>query len=92
MADLSCSCCRRGVSFVYDRDGVLDRLDEIPVPTLCIHGEEDVFEIERAVNTADGLPNGSLAAIPEAGHLSNLERPAVVNRALNEFLAAVCES
>ena len=54
--------------------------------TLCIHGEEDVFEIERAAETADKLPNGSLTAIPQAGRLSNLERPGAVNEALGEFL------
>ena len=73
----------------YDRDGVLDRLDEIETPALVVHGEEDVFEIERARETAERLPNGRLAAIPGAGHLSNLERPDRVTEALREFLAGV---
>lgn len=73
----------------HDRDGVLDRLGEIRVPTLCVHGEEDVFGIERAARTANGLPDGSLASIPWAGHLSNLERPEMVNEALREFLDEV---
>lgn len=73
----------------YDRDGVLDRLDEIEIPALVVHGEEDVFEIERARETADRLPDSRLAAVPEAGHLSNLERPDRVTGALESFLADV---
>ncbi|GGN08709.1 alpha/beta fold hydrolase [Halarchaeum nitratireducens] len=73
----------------YAKAGVADRLDEIDVPSLVVHGEEDVFDIERAEATAAGLPDADLVRVPEAGHLSNLERPAVVSDALGDFLADV---
>lgn len=85
MANVSRTRCRRRVSLLVRPDGVLDRLDEIRVPTLCIHGEEDVFEIERAAETA----NGSFARIPEAGHLSISNNRKVVNEALREFLGDI---
>ena len=35
------------------------------------------------------IPGSRIALIPEAGHLTNLERPAEFNRALDDFLAEV---
>ncbi|WP_435101703.1 alpha/beta fold hydrolase [Halarchaeum sp. P4] len=70
----------------YRKDGDLDRLEEVDVPALVVHGEEDVFDVERAERTAEGLPDADLVRVPEAGHLSNLERPGVVTDALREFL------
>lgn len=89
MGDLRAGAVAAEYGAWYDRDGVLDRLDGIEAPALVVHGEEDVFEIERARETAERLPNGRLAAIPDAGHLSNLERPDRVTEALREFLADV---
>ncbi len=73
-----------------DRPGVADRLDEIDVPALVLHGEEDASidpELGRA--TADGLPDGRFELIPEAGHSSNLENPEPTNTALRQFLDTV---
>jgi pimeloyl-ACP methyl ester carboxylesterase len=76
-------------SFVDD-PGVVDRLDEIEVPTLAIHGDEDVgVPPERGRRTAEAIPNGRFESIPEAGHSSNLENPRAVNEALRNFLEEV---
>jgi len=73
-----------------DDPGVVDRLDEIDVPALAIHGEEDEgLPPERGRRTAEALPNGRFEPIPEAGHSSNLEQPDAVNAALREFLAGL---
>jgi pimeloyl-ACP methyl ester carboxylesterase len=70
-----------------DRPDVSDRLDEIDVPVLVVHGDEDLsIDPERGEAMADGLPDGRLVRVPEAGHSANLERPTVVNDAIREFL------
>jgi pimeloyl-ACP methyl ester carboxylesterase len=59
-------------------------------PALVIVGEEDVITgPDKAKAMADALPSAQLVRVPDAGHLSNLEAPDVVNRSLAEFLAGV---
>ncbi|WP_299264986.1 alpha/beta fold hydrolase [Halorientalis sp.] len=72
------------------RPGVADRLDEIDVPVLITHGEEDIsIEPERAKPMADQLPDARMELIPEAGHSSNTENPEAANAAIREFLEDV---
>jgi pimeloyl-ACP methyl ester carboxylesterase len=59
----------------------------LPVPTLCITGDEDVVIPPEAVAfLAQHLPNAQLARVPEAGHSVYFERPQEFNRLLDEFL------
>jgi pimeloyl-ACP methyl ester carboxylesterase len=77
----------REVHSWLDRPSVVDRLDEIRVPTLVVHGEEDAsIDVDRGRETAEGIPDARVETVPEAGHSSNLERPEPVNAALREFL------
>jgi pimeloyl-ACP methyl ester carboxylesterase len=70
-----------------DRAGCLDRLGEIDVPALVVHGAEDAsIEPAAGARTAEALPNGRMARIPDAGHSSNLENPEAVNAELRGFL------
>jgi 3-oxoadipate enol-lactonase len=62
-------------------------LAKIRVPTLVVVGEEDVVTpppVARAMQQA--IPGAELVTIPRAGHLSNLEQPALFNEALAGFL------
>lgn len=62
------------------------RLEELRVPTLAIVGEADDPDM---LAIADAVESRATSAqkllIPDAGHLVNLEQPAVVNRALLSF-------
>jgi pimeloyl-ACP methyl ester carboxylesterase len=63
-------------------------LSTIHVPTLIIVGDEDTVTpptLSHAMHEA--IAGSQLVVIPEAGHLSNLERPEAFNRALEQFLA-----
>lgn len=72
------------------RPGVADRLDEIDVPTLVLHGAEDAsIDPEHGEMMAEAIPDARLEVIPEAGHSSNTENPQAANAALREFLADV---
>jgi 3-oxoadipate enol-lactonase len=75
---------------IFARDGLRERLGEITVPTLVVVGEHDkATPPATARRIADGIPGARLVVIPEAGHLTTLEAPDEVNRALEEFLASV---
>jgi 3-oxoadipate enol-lactonase len=68
---------------------VCERLQEIDVPTLVVVGERDrVAPVELCEQLAAGIHGARLVRVPDAGHLSNLERPAEFNRALLDFLPA----
>lgn len=55
--------------------------------TLTVHGEEDPsIAPSQAEPMLEGLPDAEMVTIPEAGHASNLERPAPVNDAIRSFL------
>ena len=70
-----------------DREDITARLATVDVPALVIHGEEDAsIPIDRAQPMVDALPDATLARIPRAGHLVNLEAHQAVNQAIARFL------
>lgn len=75
---------QRGMALRLDATPLLPR---ITVPTLALVGEEDVItppaEMEKMTAA---IPGARLVRIPRAGHISPLENPRAVNRALREFL------
>jgi len=72
------------------RSDFTDRLSEIAVPTLVLHGEEDVsIEPEHGETLADGIDDAHFETVPEAGHTPTLENPDHVTWAIREFLGEV---
>jgi 3-oxoadipate enol-lactonase len=69
---------------------VLDQLKEIDCPALVIVGDQDHGtppEMARQIHA--NLRGSELLIIPSAAHLSNVEQPAVFNKAMLDFLAKV---
>jgi pimeloyl-ACP methyl ester carboxylesterase len=65
-------------------------LASIRVPTLVMAGEDDVLTPPAdAERIARGINGATLIIIPDAGHMSNMEQPAVFNRALEDFVAGM---
>jgi pimeloyl-ACP methyl ester carboxylesterase len=63
------------------------RLYRIVAPTLVVFGEEDAFVPPRyADDFMAGLPDGSSATVPGAGHMLHLEQPDEAIRVVTEFL------
>jgi 3-oxoadipate enol-lactonase len=64
-------------------------VERIAVPTLVVTGDEDtVYPPATAEAMARRIPRARLAVIAGAGHLSNLEQPAVFNETVLRFLRA----
>lgn len=69
------------------------RLKEIKCPALVICGEQDPgTPPAMAREIQQNLPGATLALIPQAAHLANLEQPAAFNRALGDFLASLASA
>ena len=72
---------------VAGRDDISERLAEIDVPVLVIHGDADIaIAPERGRDLARGLAHSQFVSIPGAGHASNLSHPEIVNAAIEAFL------
>jgi pimeloyl-ACP methyl ester carboxylesterase len=69
------------------RGVLVDRLPLLEVPTLVVWGARDrVFPESQARDAATRLRRGSLAVIPDCGHLPHIECPDQFVAALNRFL------
>jgi proline iminopeptidase len=67
---------------------VMDRLDEIRVPTLVVAGHDDfLFPPESQALLAAGIPDARLRIIERAGHNPQSERPTETLTAIGAFLA-----
>jgi pimeloyl-ACP methyl ester carboxylesterase len=67
---------------------VLDRLPEVPQPTLIVSGREDQIVSPRHAEQAAGLlPCGWFVLLPRCGHAPQLERPRLINRLVLDFLS-----
>ncbi|XVS67066.1 alpha/beta fold hydrolase [Actinosynnema sp. CA-299493] len=73
-----------------ERPDYLDSLSRVAVPALVVVGEEDEYTpVAVAERMHAAIPGSTLAVIPGAGHLPNLERPAEFTDAVERFLAAL---
>jgi pimeloyl-ACP methyl ester carboxylesterase len=70
-----------------------DRLDEIDVPSLVVHGTQDrVVPIENGHVLAEGLPNTEFEVIEGGSHLFFIEEADSVNQHLMQFLSRYGET
>ncbi len=68
---------------------VSDRLEQIQVPTLVVHGEVDpLVPVENGRYLAEHIPGAQLICYPDTGHISIIERADDYNRAVLAFLAS----
>ena len=80
-------------AFIRQQTAIMSRVDSRPTlpsircPTLVLVGAEDVMTPpERAEEMAHGITGARLVTVPECGHLSTLEQPQAVTRALLGWL------
>ena len=66
------------------------RLHRVSIPTLLLWGASDRFVTPEYYGTAyrDAIPGARLALIEQAGHLPQLEQPAVCVEHIRQFLNA----
>lgn len=68
-----------------DRRDHTEMLPTIIAPTLIVVGSEDLFTpVPVARIMSDAIPGAQLAVIDNAGHLPNMEAPAIFNKIVDE--------
>ena len=66
-----------------------DAIKKVPTPALIICGDEDENCIGPSLFLKAHLPASGLAMFPKAGHVLNLEEPALFNETVERFIALV---
>lgn len=85
--DLGPEAFARQQTAIITRPDSRPSLAAIACPTLVLVGEQDeLTPLDRAVEMAHGIRGAQLVTVPECGHLSTLERPREVTRALLDWL------
>jgi len=79
--------------FVREQRAIIDRADsrhmlvDIDIPTVVVVGRQDqVTPLMRAEEMAAGIANSRLVVLEDCGHMSPLEKPDEVTRALRRWL------
>jgi pimeloyl-ACP methyl ester carboxylesterase len=81
-------------AFVRQQTAIMHRPDSRPnlpairCPTLVLVGADDTLTPpDRAAEIAAGIQDPQVVTVPQCGHLSAIEQPEAVTRALVEFLS-----
>lgn len=70
-----------------DNFDIMDRVQDINVPTLAICGTEDNMTPPKYTHyMVEKMPNARAVIIPEASHMVYVEKPDEVNRTIDAFL------
>lgn len=74
----------KGVIF---RNGITQTLAQIKHPTIIMVGEKDILtDYDKAKTLQKNIKNSVLTIIPNAGHMSPVEEPEIVNQLIIDFL------
>lgn len=73
-----------------EREDQTSFLPSIALPTLIVVGEHDAITPKSAAESMNkAIPRSQLVVIPNAGHMSPMENPQAVDRAIQEFVASI---
>ena len=85
--DIGVDAFKRQQTAIMTRPDNRPFLPSIACPTLVLVGREDALTpVELSLEIAAGIPGAKLEIIPDCGHLSTMEQPEAVNRALRKWL------
>lgn len=80
---IECACAA-----MRDREDYTSFLPSIAVPTLILVGDNDAITPPKlAEQMHRAIPRSKLIVIPEAGHMTPMEKPQEVTRAIRDFAA-----
>ncbi len=80
----------RGDFMACDSFDVMERLSEIAVPVLVLTGSDDkMTPVKYGAFLAESIANATHVDIADAGHLSPMEKPEEVARAIQEFVSSL---
>jgi 3-oxoadipate enol-lactonase len=80
----------KAITPVIERDDVSETVDQIKVPTLVLCGDQDMSTpLKYSEDLHRRIEGSKYVVIPNAAHMSTVERPAEVTQALDEFISGI---
>ncbi len=76
----------RDIIMKSSRQDLFPKLRELCIPTLLIHGEEDVVPLWTAEKISQAIPKAKLVRLRSCGHFPYIEKPEETSSAIREFL------
>jgi proline iminopeptidase len=73
-------------TWLRDDYTLIPALQELDIPTMLLYGESDFIPVECSQHIADAVKGARLITIPNCGHFSYCERPALVHQAIATFV------
>jgi len=73
--------------FLEEPTLTVDDLEVVDVPTLVLAGDDDCIHHAHTVALFEALQNAQLAIVPGTSHMLQLEKPALANQLILDFLA-----
>ncbi|NUR04143.1 MAG: alpha/beta fold hydrolase [Streptomyces sp.] len=90
LADIDGYAVEHACEAVFRRGDISDRLEELRVPTLVVHGSDDIpIRVPIARAYADRIPGARFVQLEATGHTPPCERPAQLRKHIEEFLATL---
>ena len=72
---------------IMERADSLESLREVRCPTLVLCGDHDLLTpVDRHEEIAEAIPGAKMVIVPRCGHMTTVEVPGAVNRALEDWL------
>jgi pimeloyl-ACP methyl ester carboxylesterase len=65
----------------------VEDLRRVTVPTLVLAGDDDCILHAHTIDLFENIPDAQLAIVPGTSHMLQLEKPALVNQLIVDFLA-----
>jgi len=75
-------------TWLRDDYDLLDRLTELRVPTLLLHGDHDLIPVECAQHIAEAIPGARLDVLGACGHFAFLDQPDLTFDGIENFVAS----
>jgi pimeloyl-ACP methyl ester carboxylesterase len=68
------------------RQDLFPKLQQLSIPTLLLHGEQDVIPLWTAEKISQAIPKATLVRLTNCGHFPYVEQPEETFAAIREFL------
>lgn len=76
-------------SWLKPETNLFPQLEKLNVPTLIIHGQEDIIPLWTAKKIKDAIPQAQMITLEECGHFSYIEKPDQLFSRIDLFLSDV---
>ena len=78
-------------SWLTPNTNLFPQLKKLTVPTLIIHGKEDIVPLWTAEEIKEAIPHAQMASIEKCGHFPYIEKPNQMFSQIRLFLTAIDE-